>query len=178
MAKKESVQKRLQKVRPPRVQLTYEVERGDAIEVKELPFVMGVVADLAGQSEVEQPKLRDRKFVNIDRDNFDDVMKAIEPRAAFQVENRLSDAGGKFGVDLKFKSIDDFSPDAVVQQIDPLRKLIEARSKLADLRNKMAGNDKLEDLLSDVLHNTEQLQSLGRQPSLDVTGKKAEDDAS
>lgn len=171
MAKKESVQKRLQKVRPPRVQLTYEVERGDAIEVKELPFVMGVVADLAGQSEVEQPKLRDRKFVNIDRDNFDDVMKAIEPRAAFQVENRLSDAGGKFGVDLTFKSIDDFSPDAVVQQIDPLRKLIEARSKLADLRNKMAGNDKLEDLLSDVLHNTEQLQSLGRQPSADGHGK-------
>ncbi|MGF7189132.1 type VI secretion system protein ImpB [Robbsia andropogonis] len=178
MAKKESVQKRLQKVRPPRVQLSYEVERGDAIEIKELPFVVGVVADLAGQSEVEQPKLRDRKFVNIDRDNFDDVMKAVEPRAAFQVENRLSDAGGKFGVELKFKSIDDFSPDAVVQQIEPLRKLIEARSKLADLRNKMAGNDKLEDLLSDVLHNTEQLQALGRQPSTDVTGRKGEDDAS
>ncbi len=83
MAKKESIQKRLQKVRPPRVQLTYEVERGDAIEVKELPFVVGVVGDLAGQSEVEMPKLRDRKFVNIDRDNFDDVMKAIEPRAAY-----------------------------------------------------------------------------------------------
>ncbi|AYQ87132.1 type VI secretion system contractile sheath small subunit [Burkholderia gladioli] len=163
MAKKESIQKRLQKVRPPRVQLTYEVERGDAIEVKELPFVVGVVGDLAGQSEVEMPKLRDRKFVNIDRDNFDDVMKAIEPRAAYQVENKLSEEGGKFAVDLKFRSLDDFDPDQVVNQIEPLRRLIEARSKLADLRNKLAGNDKLEDLLSEVLSNTQQLQALAKQ---------------
>ncbi|WP_420957035.1 type VI secretion system contractile sheath small subunit [Burkholderia gladioli] len=163
MAKKESIQKRLQKVRPPRVQLTYEVERGDAIEVKELPFVVGVVGDLAGQSEVEMPKLRDRKFVNIDRDNFDDVMKAIEPRAAYQVENKLSEEGGKFAVHLKFRSLDDFDPDQVVNQIEPLRRLIEARSKLADLRNKLAGNDKLEDLLSEVLSNTQQLQALAKQ---------------
>ncbi|KVN37509.1 type VI secretion protein [Burkholderia pyrrocinia] len=162
MAKNESIQKRLQKIRPPRVQLTYEVEKGDAIEVKELPFVVGVVGDLAGQSEIEQPKLRDRKFVNIDRDNFDDVMKAIEPRAAFQVENRLSPEGGKFAVDLKFRSLSDFSPDEVVEQVEPLRRLLEARSKLADLRNKLAGNDKLEDLLSDVLKNTQQLQELAK----------------
>ncbi|AMR81460.1 type VI secretion system contractile sheath small subunit [Cupriavidus taiwanensis] len=161
MAKKESVQKRLQKVRPPRVQLTYDVEKGDAIEQKELPFVVGVVADLSGQSEVAQPKLRDRKFVNIDRDNFDDVMAGIEPRAAFQVPNTLSEEGGKFGVDLKFHSLEDFNPEAVVEQIEPLRKLLEARSKLADLRNKLAGNDKLEDLLSEVLTNTESLQKLG-----------------
>ena len=160
MAKKESIQKRLQKVRPPRVQLTYEVELGDAIEVKELPFVVGVMGDLAGQSEVEQPRLRDRKFVNIDRDNFDDVMKGIEPRAAFQVENRLSETGGKFAVDLRFHSMSDFNPDEVVAQIEPLRRLLDARSKLADLRNKLAGNDKLEDLLSEVLANTQQLQAL------------------
>ena len=160
MAKKESIQKRLQKVRPPRVQLTYEVERGDAIEIKELPFVVGVVADLAGQSEVEQPKLRDRKFVNIDRDNFDDVMKGIEPRAAFQVENRLAGGGSKFAVDLRFRSLADFNPDEVVSQIEPLQRLLDARSKLADLRNKLAGNDKLEDLLSEVLTNTQQLQTL------------------
>ncbi|MFD2426487.1 type VI secretion system contractile sheath small subunit [Ralstonia solanacearum] len=160
MAKKESVQKRLQKVRP-RVQLTYDVEKGDAIEQKELPFVVGVVADLAGQSEVPQPKLRDRKFVNIDRDNFDDVMSAVEPRAAFQVPNTLTEEGGRFGVDLKFRSLEDFAPEAVVNQIEPLRQLLEARSKLADLRNKLAGNDKLEDLLSDVLNNTEALQKLG-----------------
>ena len=161
MAKKESVQKRLQKVRPPRVQLTYDVEIGDAIETKELPFVVGVVADLSGQSEVQQPKLCDRKFVNIDRDNFDEVMKGVEPRAAFQVPNTLTEDGGRFGVDLKFRSLEDFSPEAVVEQVEPLRKLLEARSKLADLRNKMAGNDKLEDLLSEVLKNTENAKKLG-----------------
>jgi type VI secretion system protein ImpB len=161
MAKKESVQKRLQKVRPPRVQLTYDVEIGDAIETKELPFVVGVVADLSGQSEVQQPKLRDRKFVNIDRDNFDEVMKGVEPRAAFPVPNTLTEDGGRFGVDLKFRSLEDFSPEAVVEQVEPLRKLLEARSKLADLRNKMAGNDKLEDLLSEVLRNTENAKKLG-----------------
>ena len=161
MAKKESVQKRLQKVRPPRVQLTYDVEIGDAIETKELPFVVGVVADLSGQSEVQQPKLRDRKFVNIDRDNVDEVMKGVEPRAAFQVPNTLTEDGGRFGVDLKFRSLEDFSPEAVVEQVEPLRKLLEARSKLADLRNKMAGNDKLEDLLSEVLKNTENAKKLG-----------------
>lgn len=155
------MQKRLQKVRPPRVQLTYDVEKGDAIEQKELPFVVGVVADLSGQSEVPQPKLRDRKFVNVDRDNFDDVMSAVEPRAAFQVPNTLTEEGGRFGVDLKFRSLEDFAPEAVVNQIEPLRQLLEARSKLADLRNKLAGNDKLEDLLSDVLNNTEALQKLG-----------------
>ncbi|MEX3954684.1 type VI secretion system contractile sheath small subunit [Trinickia sp. EG282A] len=160
MAKKESIQKRLQKVRPPRVQLTYEVERGDAIEIKELPFVVGVVADLAGQSEVEQPKLRDRKFVSIDRDNFDDVIKAVEPRAAFEVKNRLTDAGGTFAVDLRFRSMASFDPDQVVAQIEPLRRLLEARSKLADLRNKLAGNDKLESILSDVLANTAQVRAL------------------
>jgi len=179
MAKKESIQKRLQKIRPPRVQLTYEVERGDAIEIKELPFVVGVMGDLAGQSEVEQPRLRDRKFVNIDRDNFDDVMKGIEPRATFQVENRLSEAGGKFGVDLRFNSIADFDPDAIVQQVEPLRRLLEARSKLADLRNKLAGNDKLEDLLSEVLHNTQQLQSLAHDASVTSTpehGNRPHDD--
>jgi type VI secretion system protein ImpB len=143
------------------VQLTYDVEIGDAIETKELPFVVGVVADLSGQSEVQQPKLRDRKFVNIDRDNFDEVMKGVEPRAAFQVPNTLTEDGGRFGVDLKFRSLEDFSPEAVVEQVEPLRKLLEARSKLADLRNKMAGNDKLEDLLSEVLKNTENAKKLG-----------------
>lgn len=159
--KKHSIQKRLQKVRPPRVQLTYDVELGDAIEKKELPFVVGVVADLAGQSEKELPKLKERKFVNIDRDNIDDVMKGLAPRAAFQVANKLDAArGGSLAVDLSFNSMDDFSPEAVVSQVEPLNKLLQARSKLADLRNKMAGNDKLEELLSDVLSNTEALQKL------------------
>ena len=160
MAKKESVQKRLQKVRPPRVQLTYDVEIGDALEVKELPFVVGVLGDFAAQSKEPQGKVRDRKFVNVDMDNFDDVMEGMAPRAAFRVKNRLTEAGGELGVDIKFEKFEDFRPESVVQQVEPLRKLQEARAKLADLRNKLAGNEKLEDLLNDVLNSTEQLQSL------------------
>ncbi|MEN1929530.1 type VI secretion system contractile sheath small subunit [Luteimonas sp. MJ250] len=160
MAKKDSIQKKLQKVRPPRVQLTYDVEKGEAIEQKEIPFVVGVLGDLSGQPEEPLPRLKDRKFVNIDLDNFDDVLEGVAPRAVFRVPNKLSDEGGEFAVDLKFKSIDDFRPEAVVEQVEPLRKLLEARSKLADLRNKLAGNEKLEDLLTDVLNNTEQLRQL------------------
>ncbi|GJJ04312.1 MAG: type VI secretion system contractile sheath small subunit [Pseudomonadota bacterium] len=163
MSKNTSVQKKLQKIRPPRVQMTYDVEIGDAIENKELPFVMGVVGDFGGNSEVEQKRLKDRSFVGIDRDNFDEVLKAVEPRAAYRVSNELSDEAGQFAVDLKFKSMDDFRPEAVVQQVEPLRKLLEARTKLADLRNKLAGNDKLEDILNDVLNSTEKLAELGQQ---------------
>lgn len=161
MAKKESVQKRLQKVRPPRVQLTYDVEIGDAIEAKELPFVVGVLGDFAAQSKEPQGKVRDRKFVNIDMDNFDDVMEGMAPRAAYRVKNRLTPGGGEMGVDIEFRKFEDFRPESVVQQVEPLRKLQEARAKLADLRNKLAGNEKLEDLLNDVLNNTEQLHHLG-----------------
>ncbi|MEJ2630604.1 MAG: type VI secretion system contractile sheath small subunit [Acidihalobacter sp.] len=160
MAKKESIQKRLQKVRPPRVQLTYDVEKGDAIEQKELPFVVGVLGDFSGAPEQPLPRLRDRKFINIDLDNFDDVMAAMTPRAAYRVPNTIG-GEGEFGVELNFKSIDDFRPESVVQQVEPLRKLLDARNKLADLRNKLAGNEKLEDILSEVLTNTEQLKQIG-----------------
>ena len=167
MAKKESVQKRLQKIRPPRVQLTYDVEKGDAIEEKEIPFVVGVLGDFSGNPEQPLPRIKDRKFVNVDLDNFDEVLEGMAPRAVFRAPNKISDDGGEIGVELKFKSIDDFRPEAVVEQVEPLRKLLEARSKLADLRNKIAGNEKLEDLLSDVLNNTEQLRKLGQ----DETGE-------
>ncbi len=163
MSKKESVQKRLQRIRPPRVQLTYDVEIGDAIEQKEIPFVVGVMGDFSGNTEIPLAKLKDRKFVNVDMDNFDDVMEGMSPRAVYRVKNTLSDKGGEFAVDLKFKSIEDFRPEAIVQQVDPLRKLLEARTKLSDLRNKLAGNDKLEDILNDVLSSTESLQRLGEE---------------
>lgn len=162
MSKKESIQKRLEKVRPPRVQLTYDVEKGDAIEQKEIPFVVGVLGDFSGQPDQPLPRLKERKFVNVDLDNFDEVMEGMTPRAAFRVPNRLGADGGEFAVELRFNSIDDFRPESVVQQVEPLRKLLEARSKLADLRNKVAGNEKLEDLLNDVLANTEQLRQLGQ----------------
>lgn len=164
MAKKDSIQKRLQKVRPPRVQMTYDVEIGDAIESKELPFVMGVASDLGGSSDIEKSRLKDRKFVSIDGDNFDEVMKGIEPKAVYRVANKLGDKGGEFAVSLKFKSMEDFRPESVVQQVEPLKKLLEIRTKLADLRNKLAGNDKLEDLLNEVLNSTEQLAALSQSP--------------
>jgi type VI secretion system protein ImpB len=169
MAKKDSVQKRLERVRPPRVQLTYDVEIGDAVEKKELPFVMGVMGDFTGQQDPDQPlpKLKDRKFVNVDLDNFDEVMSGMSPRASFRVKNKLSADGGEFGVNMTFNAIDDFRPESVVNQVEPLRKLLEARTKLSDLRNKLAGNEKLEDVLSEVLRNTEQLKQLGAEAHSD-----------
>jgi type VI secretion system protein ImpB len=163
MAKKDSVQKRLERVRPPRVQLTYDVEVGDAVEQKELPFVMGVMGDFTGQQDPDKPlpKLKDRKFVNVDLDNFDEVLGGMAPRATFRVKNKLSEDGGEFAVNLEFKKMDDFRPESVVEQVEPLRKLLEARTKLSDLRNKLAGNDKLEDVLGEVLSNTEKLKQLG-----------------
>jgi type VI secretion system protein ImpB len=169
MAKRDSVQKRLQKVRPPRVQLTYDVEIGDAIEKKELPFVVGVLGDFSGQPDPDKPlpKLKDRKIVNVDLDNIDEVMKGMAPKASYRVKNKLSPEGGEFGVNLAFEKVEDFRPESVVQQVEPLRRLHEARSKHSDLRNKLAGNDKLEDVLSDVLSNTEKLKQLGYEAGKD-----------
>ncbi|WP_343730647.1 type VI secretion system contractile sheath small subunit [Duganella sp.] len=160
MANGDSIQKRLTKVRPPRVQMTYDVEIGDAMENKELPFVVGVVGDFGGSSDVEKKRLKERKFVNIDSGNFDEVLGGVAPVARFQVPNQLNNDDSSFNVELRFKSMDDFRPESVVQQVAPLALLLEARGKLADLRNKLAGNDKLEDILSDVLNNTDKLASL------------------
>ncbi len=162
MAKKDSVQSRLGKVRPPRVHLTYDVQVGDAIEKKELPFVVGVLGEFSGQADADKPlpKLKDRKFVNVDLDNFDDVMSGMSPKSSYRVQNKLSADGGEFAVNLEFKSMEDFRPESVVQQVEPLRKLLEARTRLSDLRNKLAGNEKLDDILSDILSNTEKLAQL------------------
>jgi type VI secretion system protein ImpB len=162
MAKKDSVQSRLGKVRPPRVHLTYDVQVGDAIEKKELPFVVGVLGEFSGQPDADKPlpKLKDRKFVNVDLDNFDDVMSGMSPKSSYRVKNKLSADGGEFAVNLEFKSMEDFRPESVVQQVEPLRKLLEARTRLSDLRNKLAGNEKLDDILSDILSNTEKLAQL------------------
>jgi type VI secretion system protein ImpB len=165
VAKSESTQKKLQRVRPPRVQLSYDVEIGDAIEQKELPFVVGVLGDFSGNPEEQLPRLRDRKFVNIDGDNFDDVMKGMAPRAVFRAPNKLTEKGGEIGVELKFNSMEDFRPESVVQQVEPLKQLLEARSKLADLRGKLAGNEKLDDILQQVLTSTEQLAALSHEAS-------------
>lgn len=160
MAKRESVQKKLQRIRPPRVQLTYDVEVGDGREVKELPFVVGVLGDFSAASELEKTKLKDKKFINVDLENIDEVIESLAPRANYQVDNTLTEEGGKMSVDLTFKSMDDFRPEKVVQQVDPLKKLVAARERLTDLRNKISNNERLEDLLDDVLQNTDQVRTL------------------
>ncbi|AEJ13387.1 type VI secretion protein [Pseudomonas putida S16] len=163
MAKKESTQHKLDRVRAPRVHITYDVDIGDAIEKKELPFVVGVLGDFSGNPLEPLPKLKDRKFVYIDRDNFNGVLKGIKPRLTYRVDNTLAKNGTQLGVELNFNSLEDFEPQNVVKQVEPLRKLLEVRNKLADLRNKMGGNDKLEELLMDVLQNTEKLKTLGKE---------------
>ncbi len=159
---KESIHKKLERVRPPRVHITYDVEVGDAIEVKELPFVMGVLADCTGQPEQPLPRLKDRKFVEINPDNFDSVLEAMKPHVSFSVENKLSDDpdAGQLKVDLRFKGLDDFAPDRVAQQVKPLKELLDLRTKLSDLRGTLQGNDKLDDLLQNAIRNTEQLEKL------------------
>jgi type VI secretion system protein ImpB len=158
----ESVHRKLERVRPPRVHITYDVEVGDAIQMKELPFVMGVLADFSGQPVDALPRLRDRKFVEVTPDNFDDVLKSMKPRLTFKVQNKLAEGpdAGKLGVELNFESLDDFSPERVAQQVDPLRKLLELRQQLADLRGSLQGNDKLEEILQASLSDAEQLGKL------------------
>ncbi len=158
----ESVQKKLERVRPPRVNISYEVETGGAIELKELPFVMGVLGDFTGQPTEPLAKLKDRKFVDVNPDNFDDVLKSMKPHLAFTVENKLSDdpEAGKLGVDLNFESLDDFSPDAVARQVKPLRDMLELRTKLADLRGSLQGNDKLDEILQATLNDDEKRKKL------------------
>lgn len=169
---RESRQHTLDRVRSPRVHITYDVEIGDAIEMKEIPFVVGVLADLVGKPEEPLPKLKDRKFIEIDRDNFNNVMEGMAPRLAYRVDNRLAGDGSKMAVELRFKNIDDFHPEKVAGQIDPLRKLVEARGRLSELLGKLDGNDRLDELLQDVLTNTEALQKLGE--AAGVAAPKAE----
>ncbi len=159
----ESTQHRLDRIRPPRVHITYDVEIGDAIQMKELPFVGGIIADLSGMPEEPLPKLKDRKFVEIDRDNFNDIMAAITPRLVLRVDNKLKDDDTKLNVELKFSNMDDFNPVSVVKQVAPLKKLYDARQRLSDLLTKLDGNDDLDKLLQDVVASTETLEQLKTQ---------------
>ena len=161
MPKKESIQQKIARIRPPRVQITYDVETGGAIEMKELPFVVGVLGDFSGKPEEALPAIKNRKMVEIDRDNFDQVLSGMKPRLAYNVDNKLQEDGSKVGVELKFNKIDDFEPDNIVQQVEPLRKLVEARQKLSDLLSKMDGNEKLENILNDVIADAAKQKELG-----------------
>ncbi len=177
MPKKESIQQKISRVRPPRVHITYDVEVGGAIEMKELPFVVGVLGDFSGHPEQPLPRVRDRKFVEIDRDNFDQVLAGMKPRLVLGVDNKLADDGSKMSVELRFSKMEDFEPDNLVQQVEPLRRLVELRQNLSDLLAKMDGNDKLGDLLQDVLQNTEAQKQLGSALGIEApqeSGKKGE----
>ena len=169
---RESTQHKLDRVRPPRVQITYDVETGDAIEMKELPFVLGVLSDLSGKPEEALPRLRDRKFVEIDRDNFDAVMRGMKPRLAYRVDNKLSDDNTQMGVELRFNSLEDFEPEQVVRQVEPLRKLLETRQQLQALLAKMDGNDKLTDKLQEIISNTDMLKKIGTEVGGGGDGKE------
>jgi len=169
---KESLQKKLGRVRPPRVHITYDVEIGNAIEKRDLPFVVGVMADLSGMPEKALPPIAKRKFVNIDRDNINDVMKKIGPRLAFKVPNRLSEDDTNLNVELRFETMDDFQPAKVAQQITPLRKLLELRNSLANVRSSLIGNEKLDSMLQEMIHNEDMLRQAGAEAG--VSGEEKE----
>ncbi|MCA9145754.1 MAG: type VI secretion system contractile sheath small subunit [Planctomycetaceae bacterium] len=156
----ESIHKKLQRVRKPRVHITYEVETEGAVVEKELPFVVGVVGDFSGNPTEPLKPLKDRKFIQIDRDNFDDVMKRMTPGLNLRVENTLKGDNSEMALQLKFESLEDFEPSAVARQVEPLKKLLETRDKLRDLATKVDRSDDLERVLEQVLSNTEDLDKL------------------
>jgi type VI secretion system protein ImpB len=169
-----SMAKKLERVRRPRVQISYDVETNGAMEKKELPFVVGVLADLSGQPASPLRSLKERKATNIDRDNFNDVLAKSTPRVAMKVQNKLTSEDTKLAVELKFKSMDDFDPAAIAAQVPALKKLLEMRLELTQLMSKMEGNDKLDQLLADVLSNSDKAKELAAQMGIggsdDATG--------
>ncbi len=174
---RESVQQKLSRVRPPRVHITYDVEIGDALEIKELPFVMGVLGDFTGQPAQALPRLAERKFVEVTPDNFDEVLDKMSPRLAFSVPNRLSDDpnAGQLKVELNFHELSDFDPEQVAKQVQPLKELLDLRTKLSDLRGSLQGNAKLDDMLHEIVNNTEKRQRLSSE--LGLSGNKGDDHA-
>jgi type VI secretion system protein ImpB len=158
----DSTQKKLERVRPPRIQISYEVETGGAIEMKELPFLMGVLGDFTGQPTEPLAKLKERKFVEVTPDNFDDVLASMKPHLTFSVENKLSEEADapKLGVDLNFRSLGDFEPDAVARQVKPLRELLELRTELANLRASLQTNEQLDEVLQATLGDAEKMNKL------------------
>ncbi len=161
----ESRQHTLDRVRKPRVQITYDVETEGALEKKEIPFVVGVIGDYSGKPDPDDPdkkKFDKRKFLEIDRDNFNKVLKGMKPRLAFEVDNKISDDDTKIPVELKVESLSDFHPEQVAKQTPPLAKLVDARQKLTELLGKMDGNEKLIELLQGVIGETDKLEELSK----------------
>ena len=166
----ESSQKFIARNRAPRVQIEYDVEVYGSPKKVELPFVMGVMADLSGKPVEPLPQLADRSFLEIDVDNFDERLKKMNPRVAFQVPNRLSDEGGNLSVDITFESMDHFSPAEVASRVDGVKQLLEARSQLANLITYMDGKSGAEELIARIIREKDEalLSALASTP------KKAE----
>jgi type VI secretion system protein ImpB len=172
MSSSKSLHDKLSRVRKPRVHITYEVETEGAVVVKDLPFIVGVMGDFSGNPTQPLKPLKDRKFIQIDRDNFNDVMKRMTPGANMRVENTLKGDGSQFGVSLSFSSLEDFEPGNIVKQVDPLRKLLETRNKIRDLLSKVDRSEDLEGILDRVLQNTEELKKLGSELGVQAEGDK------
>ncbi|MEH6394369.1 type VI secretion system contractile sheath small subunit [Pseudoalteromonas sp.] len=166
-----SIHDKLKRVRKPRVHITYDVETEGLAVKKELPFVVGVMGDFSGDNTDALKPLKDRRFIQIDRENFNDVLKRMSPSLKLNVDNTLNDDGTQFEVNLNFKSIDDFEPAAVVNQVEPLRKLMETRNKLRDLMTKIDRSEELENVLEEVLSNTASLDSIAKELKLEETEK-------
>ena len=164
----ESIHKKLERVRKPRVHITYEVETEGAMVERELPFAIGVMGDFSGDPSEPLKPLKDRKFIQVDRDNFNDVMARLTPGLNLKVDNTLQDDGSQMAVELKFRSMDDFEPGAVVNQVPVLKKLMDTRNQLRDLMTKVDRSDQLEKVLERVLQNTDDLKKMGSDLGVDA----------
>lgn len=169
----ESIHDKLKRVRKPRVHITYDVETNGAVEKRELPFVAGVMGDYSGDNTENKKALRDRKFVQIDRDNFNEAMAKINPKLNMKVENTLKGDGSEMGVELDFKNMGDFDPEKIVDQVAPLKQLLETRNRLRDLMTKVDRSEELEGVLEKVLQNSDALSDLSSQ--LGIEDKKGDE---
>lgn len=156
----DSIHKKLERVRKPRVHIKYDIETEGSVVEKELPFVMGVMGDFTGNPTTPKKPLSERKFIQIDRDNINDVMKKMAPGLNLKVKNTLADDGSLMSVNLKFQSMEDFEPGNIVEQVEPLKKLLDTRNKLRDLLTKSDRSEELESLLENVLQSTDEVSKL------------------
>jgi type VI secretion system protein ImpB len=169
----ESIHNKLKRVRKPRVHITYEVEASGGSAERELPFVAGVMGDYSGDNAAARKPLKERKFAQVDSENFNDVMAKVNPKLELQVENTLAGDGSRMAVNLDFKEMDDFSPEAIVAQVEPLKKLLEARNKLRDLLSKADRSEDLERVLEEILQNTDNVTNLSKELGLTKTTEEA-----
>jgi type VI secretion system protein ImpB len=171
----DSIHDKLKRVRKPRVHITYDIETNGAMQQKELPFVMGVMGDYSGDNAENKKALKDRKFSQVDRDNFNEVMNNISPTLDLKVENTLESDGSEISVNLDFKNMEDFEPQNIVNKVDPLKKLMETRNKLRDLLTKADRSEDLENILEEVLSSTDALAALQGELGTDEDKKEGDE---